>query len=295
MSGKAPRSAYWHLHTAVFLFGFTGILGELIQLDATMLVWHRMWMTAIMMGIYVRVIGVWRWPGWKAMGEIAAVSSAIVAHWVLFYASIKYASVSVAMICLSSITLFTALLEPLLLKRRFSWWEGAFSVLVIVGVAFMAEDQNKHIGGILIGLASSFFSALFTVLNKRMVGKYDSRLLSMLELSSGFALLTVLLPLVFWWMPAPYLMPVPSDWLYLFCLSFFCTVVAFNLSLSSLRYLSPFTVNLAINLEPVYGILLAFAVFKEYEGLGPGFYLGAVCILMAVTAEILYKRFALRA
>ncbi len=295
MSNSNSRSAYLQLHTAVFLFGFTGVLGEIISLDATMLVWHRMWMTAIMMFVYVWFIKKWKVLGAVETLKIAGVSLAIVIHWILFYASIKLASVSVAMICLSSITLFTALLEPIILKKPFSTIELLFSILVIIGVYFMADDQKHQIVGILVGLASAFFSALFTVLNKQLVDKYDSRLLSLYELSAGFLLLTLLLPVTSFFIPVTSYLPTSNDWVYLFLLSFFCTVVAFNLSLSSLRFLSPFTVNLAINLEPVYGIALAFVLLKEYRELGSGFYIGAFFILSAVLAEILWKNHQKRA
>ncbi len=295
MQQETNRRAYLQLHTAVFLFGFTGVLGELIQLDATLLVWYRMAMTVLLMFAYVRWIGQWKWLSRKEILHITGVSSAIVVHWILFYGSIKYASVSVAMICLSSITLFTAFLEPLLLKRPFSLWEGLFSLVVIAGVYLMAEDQQQHSFGIAIGLASAFFSALFTVLNKRLVGRYDSRLLSLYELSTGFILLSCALPFLLQWLPSVSHFPSSSDWFYLFLLSFFCTVVAFNLSLNSLRFLSPFTVNLAINLEPVYGIALAFLIFAEYRELGWGFYAGAALILLALLGEILYKRFSQKA
>ena len=295
MSSSNSRSAYLQLHLAVFLFGFTGVLGDIISLDATMLVWHRMWMTAIMMFIYVWFIKKWKVLGAVETLKIAGVSLAIVIHWILFYASIKLASVSVAMICLSSITLFTALLEPIILKKSFSKIELLFSILVIVGVYFMADDQKHQIVGILVGLASAFFSALFTVLNKQLVDRYDSRLLSLYELSAGFLLLTLLLPVTSFFIPVTSYFPTSTDWFYLFLLSFFCTVVAFNLSLSSLRFLSPFTVNLAINLEPVYGIALAFVLLKEYRELGSGFYIGAFFILSAVLAEVVWKRYQKKA
>jgi drug/metabolite transporter (DMT)-like permease len=143
--------------------------------------------------------------------------------------------------------------------------------------------------GVLLGLASAFFSALFTVLNKTIVHKYDSRLLTLYELGAGFILLSLLLPLINTFWPQGNMMPAPGDWLYLFLLSSFCTVLAFNLSVKSLKVLSPFTVNLAINLEPVYGIALAFLLFKEYEMLGPGFYAGSVLILCSVAGEVLWK------
>jgi len=256
-----------------------------------MLVWYRMWMTAIMMGVFVKMSGKMVLLPIKAIMHIAAISISIALHWVLFYASIKLASVSIAMVCLSSIALFTALLEPLILRQKFESVQIFFSLLVIIGVFLMAKEQKEQVVGIIIGLVSSFFSALFTVLNKTIIHKYDSRLLSYYEIGCGFIILTLLLPLINLFFPIGSIVPTNEDWWYLFILSFFCTVVAFNLSLSSLRFLSPFTVNLAINLEPVYGIILAFVVFKEYELLGTGFYIGSVIILISVVGETVWKRY----
>ncbi|MFN5370418.1 MAG: DMT family transporter [Bacteroidia bacterium] len=286
----ANKKAYIELHTAVFLFGFTGILGQLIELNSNILVWHRLWMAALGMLGYVLLIGKWRLLSAKEIVRITAVSSVIVVHWLLFYGSIKLASVSVAMICLSTIALFTAILDPIIHRKPIAKAELVLSVFAVLGVTLMAEDQKQHLLGIAVGLASAFFSALFTVLNKSLVDRYDSRLLSFYELFTGFLLLCVLLPIVNVMMPLGKWTPSGSDWLYLALLSFFCTVIAFNLSLSSLRFLSPFTVNLSINLEPVYGIALAFVVFQEYRELGLGFYLGAGLILASVLADVVWKK-----
>jgi drug/metabolite transporter (DMT)-like permease len=247
-------------------------------------------MAALGMLGYVLLIGKWRLLTAKEVVRITAVSSVIVVHWLLFYGSIKLASVSVAMICLSTIALFTAILDPLIHRKPIAKAELALSVFAVLGVTLMAEDQKQHLLGIAVGLASAFFSALFTVLNKSLVDRYDSRLLSFYELFTGFLLLCVLLPIVNVMMPLGKWTPSGSDWLYLALLSFFCTVIAFNLSLSSLRFLSPFTVNLSINLEPVYGIALAFVVFQEYRELGLGFYLGAGLILASVLADVVWKK-----
>ena len=286
----ANKKAYIELHTAVFLFGFTGIIGQLIEFNYNIMVWHRLWMAALGMLGYVLLIGKWRLLSAKEVVRITAVSSVIVVHWLLFYGSIKLASVSVAMICLSTIALFTAILDPLIHRKPIAKAELALSVFAVLGVTLMAEDQKQHLLGIAVGLASAFFSALFTVLNKSLVDRYDSRLLSFYELFTGFLLLCVLLPIVNVMMPLGKWTPSGSDWLYLALLSFFCTVIAFNLSLSSLRFLSPFTVNLSINLEPVYGIALAFVVFQEYRELGLGFYLGAGLILASVLADVVWKK-----
>lgn len=281
--------AYLELHTAIFLFGFTGILGRLISLDAVLLVWYRMGLTALGMLAVCYFTGSLKILSGKQLITVTAVSSTITMHWLLFYGTIKFASVSVAMICLSAITLFTALLEPLIFRKRISKLQILFSSFAILGVWLMSGSQESGIYGVLLGLASAFFSALFTVLNKKILPAYNSRNLAFHEITCGFILLTLCLPAIQSFFQPGEFLPGTSDWIYLILLSFFCTVVAFNLSLSSLRFLSPFTSNLALNLEPVYGIALAFIVFKEYELLDTGFYLGSLCIMLTVAGELYLK------
>lgn len=288
---SSSRKAYLELHSAVFLFGFTGILGRLIELDAPVLVWHRMWLTAIFMFILVKVTKRWHAVKPQDLMRVFVISSFIAIHWVLFYASIKLAGVSLAMVCLSSISLFTAFLEPLVLRTRFSPIQFVFALLAIVGVYIMANEQQEQLTGILVGLASSFFSALFTVFNKRILPKFKPRMLSFLEISLGFIVLSILLPVFGLFFPFEFSAPTTYDWGYLLLLSLFCTVLAFNLSLNALNSLSAYTVNLAINLEPVYGIVLAFVIFKEHELLGTGFYIGTLFILLAVLGDTLWKRY----
>jgi len=289
MEKQQTKRALLELHISVFLFGFTGILGRLIEVGETQLVFNRMWMTAIMMGALVAIKGkIPRYP-LKDLLIIAGISSAIGIHWILFYGSIKYGSVSVAMVCLSAITIFTVILEPLFFKQKFSFLRLSFALVAMLGMAIMADELRDQLKGIIIGLAAAFFSALFTILNKRIIHRFDSRALSFYEMLLGFVVLSALIPVIDVFLPVKWIVPSVSDWVYLLILSFFCTTLAFNLSLSSLRFLSPFTVNLAINLEPIYGILLAFAIFKEYTLLGPGFYLGAGIVMLAVFGESLWK------
>ncbi|MCC6767848.1 MAG: DMT family transporter [Bacteroidia bacterium] len=287
MDNPVIRRAYAELHSAVFLFGFTGILGRLISLQAGVLVWHRLWMTALMMYLLTRLSGSFRLLSKAETLRLSLFSLAITFHWLLFYQTIKVAGVSVAMICLSAIAFFSALLEPLILRKSLSKTHLFFSSLVIAGIWLMVGTQHSALNGILLGLAAAFFSALFTVLNKTVVHKYDVRLLTLYELSAGFVALSILLPLMNSYWPTGDFIPNASDWLYLFLLSSFCTVLAFSLSIKSLKVLSPFSVNLAINLEPVYGIALAFWLFNEYELFGPNFYWGAALIFLAVSGDIL--------
>jgi len=278
------------LHVTVFIWGFTGILGALISIDAVNLVWYRVLIAFMSLYGYLLYKKVSIRVSRNAFFKLFFTGAIVAAHWILFFQSIKLSTVSVTLVTLSSLTLFTAILDPLIHRKPVAKAELLLSAFAVVGVALMAEDQKQHMLGIAVGLASAFFSAWFTVLNKSLVERYDSRLLSFYELFTGFLLLCILLPIVNLIMPLGKWTPSGSDWLYLILLSFFCTVVAFNLSLSSLRFLSPFTVNLSINLEPVYGIALAFWVFKEYRELGTGFYLGAGIILCSVLADAFWKQ-----
>ena len=284
------KKAYWMLHSAVFLFGFTGILGQLITLEESLLVWYRMGLTAIMMFAYIKLIGVFKILPFEELKKIASVAMLITFHWLTFYGSIKYGSVSVAMICLSSLALFTALLEPLINKTKLRQEELIFSVIALAGIVVMFRSLSNQWLGIILGLISAVFSALFTIFNKSLIKYYDARLLSFYEISSGFLMLTILLPVISVVLPFDHFVATSSDWLWLLILSLFCTVLAFNLSLSSLRHLTPFTVNLAINLEPVYGIALAFMIFNEHKMLNFGFYVGSVLIMLSVLAEMYMKR-----
>jgi drug/metabolite transporter (DMT)-like permease len=289
MMKNAPLSAYFFLHSAVFLFGFTGVLGQLISLQETMLVWHRLWMSALLMLFVVISAKKFVRISMTEFKPMAVAALFITLHWIAFYGSIKYANVSIAMVCLSTITLFTALLEPLMLRKPFQLSEVFLSLFVLLGVAVIAGALEGQITGIILGVIAAVLSAVFTILNKNLVSRYDSRLLSFYELGTGFLLLTILLPLIHFISPIERIIPNVDDWFYLFLLSLFCTVLAFNLSLKALRELSPFTVNLVINLEPVYGILLAFALFKEHKQLNSGFAIGALIIMFSVALHTLMK------
>ncbi len=291
MTELSQRKAYIELHIAVFLFGFTGILGRLIEIDATVLVWHRMWLTSIFMFFLVKLTKRWQNIPPKELIRIAFISSTIAIHWVLFYASIKLAGVSVAMICLSSVTLFTAIFEPLISRTKLQPIQLMFSALVILGIYLMANEQKEQVIGIFVGVASAMFSALFTVFNKQILPKYKPRMLSFVEMTLGFGMLTLMLPIFNLFFPVEFTWPALSDWIYLLILSLFCTVAAFNLSLNALTRLSAFTVNLAINLEPVYAIILAFVIFNEYEMLGPGFYAGSLIILASVAGDSALRKY----
>jgi len=281
------KKAFIQLHAAVLLAGLTGVLGRLISLNAGLLVWYRLlltapslWLLALLRKQSVRIDrrDLWRIFG---IGGVAAL------HWVAFYASIKYSNVSVGLLCFSAIGFFTALIEPLLLRHRVDGVELLLGLLVIVGIFFIFQVDPHYKTGILIGLVSALLGSLFPVLNKRVLQRVAAETVTLYELTGGFFVLTLLMPLYLYLFPAASLVPGLQDWGWLLVLSWVCTVLAFNLSMSALQRISAFTVNLSYNLEPVYGILLAFLLFREDKYLNRGFYVGFALILLSIILQTL--------
>lgn len=279
---KPTTHALLQLHTAVLLAGFTGVLGKLIQLHEAWLVWYRMLFTVLALLLMAFVMRrSLRLPSllqWQLMG----VGAIIALHWLFFYGSIRYGNVSVALVCFAATSAFTAFLEPLLLKRAFRSWELLMAMMVLTGIYFIFHFDTSYRTGIAFGIVSSMLSALFPVLNKKLVQQVPSDVLSFYELGGGFILLSLLLPFYLQATPAGNALPTAWDIIWLLVLSLLCTVWAFQLSVKALLYISPFTVNLSYNLEPLYGILLAFIIFKEHTLMGKGFFMGATLILITL-------------
>jgi drug/metabolite transporter (DMT)-like permease len=286
------KKAFIQLHIAVLLAGLTGVLGRLISLNEGLLVWYRLLLTAFSLWLLAwlrrQSVRIDRRDMWRifGVGGIAAL------HWVTFYGSIKYSNVSVGLVCFSAVGFFTALLEPLIMRHRIDMVELFLGFLVIVGIFFIFKVDPHFKTGILVGLFSALLGSLFPVLNKRILKRVSSENVTLYELSGGFLILTLLMPLYLYLFPAPSLIPGWQDWIWLLVLSWACTVLAFNLSMSALQHISAFTVNLSYNLEPVYGILLAFVLFREDKYLNKGFYIGFCLILLSIILQTvrLYRR-----
>jgi drug/metabolite transporter (DMT)-like permease len=281
------KRALIYLHLAVFLAGFTGVLGRWITLNESLLVWYRLLITVITLALLSVFQGSFPKVSGRKLLVIFGVGGIVAFHWVSFYGSIKYSNVSIALVCFSTLGFFSSLLEPLLMKKRFSVSEVLLGMLAIAGVYLIFHFDTRYKTGILYGLVSAVLAALFTVLNKSLLKSEDTRTVTFYELTGGFLVLTLLLPFYLKFFNVAFSLPHGLDWFWLLVLSWLCTVLAFYLSLSALRKVSPFTVNLTYNLEPVYGIVLAFVIYHENEYLGPGFYLGLSLIIIAVILQML--------
>lgn len=281
------RKALIQLHIAVFLAGFTAILGVLIKLNEGLLVWYRLLLSVVALLIlqyYTKQLQ--KLPLKQAL-KIGSIGIIVAIHWVAFYGSVKYANVSVALVCFSATSFFTALFEPLILQRKINFIELVLGAMAVVGIYIIFDFHPQYKLGIIFGIVSAMGSALFPIFNKTILNNYSPQTLTLYELGGGLVALSVLVPIYLLQFPATYYLPTLSDWVWLLVLALLCTVLSFNLQLNALKKLSAFTTNLTYNLEPIYGIILAFIFFKENEILNQSFYVGLVFILGAVILQMI--------
>jgi drug/metabolite transporter (DMT)-like permease len=276
------RKAFIQLHTAVFLAGFTGILGRLITLNEALLVWYRLLITVITLWALYFFQNKLHRVSWAGISRIAGVGVIVALHWVTFYASIKYANVSVALVCFSAVGFFTAILEPLITRKPINTTELLLGLLVMAGIYLIFHFDPQFKTGIIMGIISALLGSLFPVFNRLLVQQYKPETVTLYQLSGGFLFLTILVPVYLLYFPATYMIPTLSDAGWLLVLGWFCTVWAFSLSMNALKKISAFTVNLTYNLEPVYGIALAFLIYREDKYLSGSFYIGLFLIMLSV-------------
>ncbi|WP_147652851.1 DMT family transporter [Vulcaniibacterium gelatinicum] len=287
--------ALLQIHFCVLLWGFTAILGKLITLPALPLVWWRMLIVVALLALVPRV-----WRALRAMPArlrwaYAGIGVLVALHWLTFYASIKLSNASVGATCMALGTVFTALIEPSLTGRRLSKREIALGLAVLPGVALVVGGvpSGMHLG-IVVGAISALLVAIFGSLNKRLVDHGDALTVTALELGAGTVALSLLAPLLPALVPAfgsaTFVLPGARDAAYLLTLALACTLLPFALSLVALRHMSAFAAQLAVNLEPVYAILLAIVLLGEQRELSPAFYLGVAIILAAVLVYPLIAR-----
>ena len=279
------RKAFIQLHIAVFLAGFTAILGKIIGLNEGLLVWYRLLITVVILGMILYLKKSLQLVPFQDVLKIFAVGLLVAIHWVTFYGSIKYGNASIAVVCLSASGFFTAFFEPLLFKRKVVLIDILLSLVSIVGIGIIFDFHPQYKTGIIFGIISALGSSLFPIFNKKLLIRYSPTTLTLYELGGGLLAVTLLIPFYLMRFPAFYYLPTASDWVWLLVLAGICTVLCFDLQLNALKKISPFTANIAYNMEPVYGIILAFIVFRENQLLDVHFYLGLVLILLSVVLQ----------
>lgn len=280
------------MHLAVLLFGFTAILGDLIQLSAISIVWWRVLLTCISIVFLMNIRSIFSSLARQQILQFMGIGILVGIHWICFYGAIKLANASVALVCMATTTLFTSLLEPLLFRRAISWYEVLLGILIIPGMILIVDSLERGMMlGMWIGLLSAFLASLFAILNKKVVTNARPFAITFLELGSAWLFLSLLFPFYLQVSEdASFVPPHWSDWIYLFILALLCTTLAYSLSLRALHHISAFASNLSLNLEPVYGILMAWILLDEDKELSTNFYYGVVVMLLAVFSYPLLKR-----
>jgi len=280
-------SSHLKLHFIVLIYGFTAILGKLITLPATQLVWYRMLIALITFYLFIR------WKGTelsivpKQIFKLFGIGIIVALHWITFFAAIKFANVSVALGCFATTTLFTSLMEPFFFRKRINILEVIIGLFIIVGLYLIFSFETRYTAGMIVGLISAFLAGLFTVLNKKMVLHQKASVISFYEMMGGFSCITIYLLFSFRG-GDQLLIPTSIDLIYLLALGTICTAFAFAVQVDIMKHLSAYIVALTINLEPVYGIVMAYFIFGETEHMTGGFYLGTSIILASVLGFPLY-------
>ena len=269
------------LHIAVFIFGTTGVLGKLISLDSFHLVWYRLVIavTAFLAILYFGKSGMR--IGRRPLIKILGIGVILVIHWVTFFEAIKRSNVSVALVCLSSTAFFTSILEPLYYRRKMAWHEPFFGLCIIVGLYFVFSFEFEYLEGMILGIVSALFAAWFTVLNALLVRETDARTITLYELLGALGSLTLLL-LVTGGFNTEQMELSWSDFGWLFILGTAGTAFSFFLSVQLVKRLTPYTFVMAINLEPIYAMILAVLIWPESETMSGGFYVGAAIVVAMI-------------
>lgn len=277
-----------HLHFIVIIFGFTAILGALISIDALPLVWYRMIVASLVVFCVLLLLKVPLQIKRSALIGFVIAGILIALHWVTFFHAIKVSTVSLTLSIMSSGALFTAFLEPLFYRRKIIGYEVLFGLIVILGLALVLNTQVGVEEGILYGFVSIILSVIFTLVNGKFAQKYDARIISFYELLSGALTITFVLGFTDGFTPDFFELSL-NDTLWLSVLAVVCTAYAFIVSIKVMKHISPYSVMLAINMEPVYGILLAYFILSQKETMDPTFYIGTLLIVISVLLNGYFK------
>ncbi len=273
------------LHLSVFIAGFTGVLGRLIELDSAVLVWHRMAWAAALMALFLLFRKDLKRHKFNDICQMGGVGVLLCLHWVFFYASIKASNVSIGVVCFSLVGFFTALFDPIINKHKFSISEFLFSILTVCGVYLIFHFDTRYRLGIVFGIVSSALYALFAIANQHVGKRYEAKNMLFWEMVGGLVVLSVILPIYNYFIPVGKLMPTGLDYPYIAFMVVVCTIGLCLLQIIVLQKIDAFTVNLTYNLESVYSIIIAMLIFNEYQDLNFSFILGIALIIISVALQ----------
>lgn len=280
------KKAYIQLHLALVLAGFTGIFGRLITLNEGLISWYRTFISAVFILIVLTLTSKFQKITLSEKIKMGAAGAILGFHWLFFYGSIKYSNISVGVVCFALTSFFNALFEPAINKKKLSIQELLLSGLTLCGIALIFGMDISFRTGIILGIISSIFSALYTVYNERLAGNYRGETIILYQMIGGVIALTLIMPVFLYFTPTTSVLPSIHDFGWLLVLAILCTVVMYLLIINALKHISSFTVSLTFNLEPLYTILLAIVIYKENKVLSTSFYIGLFLILTSLGLQM---------
>jgi len=277
-----------HLHFIVFIWGFTAILGALISVNAIPLVWFRVLMASATLFIFLKIRRVTFEENWSDLLKLLIGGILVASHWVTFFYAIKISTISTTLITLSSSAFFVVIFKPFFEKKKFELYEMVLAIFTILGFIIIFNSEKLYTEGILVALISAILVALFSVYNSKLVKTYTGSKIAFYELLFAGLFLTVIL-LFKNEFSIEFFQLKNSDWMYLIILATICTAYPFVVATNLLKKMSPFTIVLTNNLEPIYGIILALILFGDKERMSPPFYIGGAIILSSVLINGIIK------
>lgn len=292
----SERRDYLHLHFIVFLWGFTAILGLLITIPSVEIVFYRTGIAAVALAIIMSIKGLSFKVPPRSLALMIFNGMLIGAHWILFFGAARVSTASVCLAGMATTSFWTSLLEPMVVRKKVKIYELLLGVVVIIGLYVIFRFEFNHALGLALALASAFLSALFTVINLKFTHRFHHQSITFYEMAGANASILLFFPLYVRYFSTSGLQLIPTftDWLYLGILAIVCTVYAYSQAVSLMKRITAFGINLTVNLEPVYGIILAIIIFPESEKMNAGFYMGTAIILSAVLSYPLINRWRKR-
>ena len=281
---------YLKLHISVLLAGFTGLLAKLTSLNEVMIVWYRMLFAFVIFSVMLLIMKKKPAENVKDALKITGLGALLAIHLIFFFGSMKYATLSIGVVCYSLVGFFTVIMEPLVLKTKFSFLELFYSLIAVLGIGLIFNFDTSYRFGIVLGVISAALFALYTLFNKTILQGKSSRSMLFYELLGGALFMGLFLPIYIPISHTTQILPIGLDWLWLILLAFFCTVILYLLHIAVLKTLSAFTVSLAGNLEPVYGIILAVLFLGEAQVFTLSFYIGMILIFSSVFLQSVVKK-----
>lgn len=288
MPKSSQFKSYLQLHLIVFIWGFTAVLGNLISIKALALVWYRMLFAGVFILIYLLIKKKSLRLPLKTILKLVLVGFLIAIHWIFFFKAINVSNVSITLAMFSLGSFFASILEPIFFNRKMLWYEVLFGLIIIAGLFLIMQVEIKYLTGIYYALFSVFIGVLFTIFNGKLTQKNDSPIITLYEFFSGFLLVSVFLTIDSQF-SSSFFNLATKDWILILILSSICTAFAFTASVNVMKKLSPYTVMLTTNLEPVYGIFLAYFIIGNDEKMSVSFYIGSVIIFITVVLNGIIK------